>query len=99
MGLHTSIKSKNTTRDTYGPLTVEFRGNKAKVLMEGEGHLFKPGNYLLFPLLKKRRIVMPARNEKKKIPLKEENYKRHMFIIQTYKVQTSVNDGPIPRSP
>lgn len=66
VGLHTSIKSKNTTRDTYGPLTVEFRGNKAKVLMEGEGHLFKPGNYLLFPLLKKRRIVMPARNEKKK---------------------------------
>lgn len=43
---------------------------------------------------------MPARNEKKKkIPLKEGKYKRNMFIIQTYKVQTSVNDGPIPRSP
>ena len=62
--------------------------------MEGEGHLFKAGNYL-FPLLKKRRIVMPARNEKKKkkISLKEGKYKRHMFIIQTYKVQRSVNYG------
>lgn len=63
--LHTSIKSQNTTRDIYDPLTMGFRRNKAKVLMEGEGHLFKAGNYL-FPLLKKRRIVMPARNEKKK---------------------------------
>ena len=65
VGLHTSIKSQNTTRDIYDPLTVGFRRNKAKVLTEGEGHLFKAGNYL-FPLLKKRRIVMPARNEKKK---------------------------------
>lgn len=31
--------------------------------------------------------------EKKKISLKEGKYKRRMFIIQTYKVQTSVNYG------
>ena len=66
VGLHTSIKCQNAGRDTYGPLTVEFTGNKPKVLMEGGGHLFKANNYLLFSLFKKRRIVMPARNEKKK---------------------------------
>lgn len=58
--------------------------------MEGGGHLFKANNYLLFPLFKKRRIVLSARNEEKKnktqIPLKEGKPKGHMFIIQTYKV-------------
>lgn len=33
---------------------------------------------------------MPARNEKNS---ERRKYKRHMFVIQTYKVQTSVNDG------